>query len=66
MRVGFEESEVVSEEGKDARRKSCKLCEQQLTDGGGTTNLYCSLASCKRHSFRTILIIIKPKAAVPL
>ena len=35
----FEEPEVVSEGGKDVRRVPCKLCEQQLADGGGTTNL---------------------------
>ena len=35
----FEEPEVILEGGKDVRRVPCKLCEQQLADGGGTTNL---------------------------
>ena len=45
MGVSFEEPEVVSEGRKDVRRVPCKLCEQQLADGGGTTNLYRPLAS---------------------
>ena len=45
MGVSFEEPEVISEGRKDARRVPCNLCEQQLADGGGTTNLYRPLAS---------------------
>ena len=45
MGVSFEESEVVSEGRKDVRRVHCKFCEQQLADGGRTTNLYRPLAS---------------------
>ena len=45
MGVSFEEPEVISEGRKDVRGVPCKLCEQQLADGGGTTNLYRPLAS---------------------
>ena len=38
MGVSFEEPEVVLEGRKDVRRVPCKFCEQQLADGGGTTN----------------------------
>ena len=35
----FDEPVVVSEkDGKIVKKVSCKLCDQQLADGGGTTN----------------------------
>ena len=35
----FDEQVVVSEkDGKKVKKVSCKLCDQQLVDGGGTTN----------------------------
>ena len=57
MGVSFEESEVVLEGRKDIRRVPCKLCEQQLADGGRTTNLYHPLAS---------LVNIKAKLQISL
>ena len=66
MGVSFEESEVVSDGRKDVRRVPCKLCEQQLADGGGTTNLYHPLASLNNKAqLQNCLGIYKPKAAVP-
>ena len=35
----FTEPVVVSDRGKDVKRVPCKLCDQQLIDGGGTMNL---------------------------
>ena len=35
----FEEPVTVTDGEKDAKRVPCKLCHQQLADGGGTTNL---------------------------
>jgi len=36
---------VVLEGEKDVKKVHCMLCEEQLADGGGTTNLYRPLAS---------------------
>ena len=63
MGVSFEEPEVVSERRKDVRRVPCKLCEQQLADGGGTANLYRPLASLinNQAQLQNCLDIYKPK-----
>ena len=63
MGVSFEEPEVVLEGRKDVRRVPCKLCEQQLADGGGTTNLYRPLASLvnNKAQLQNCLDIYKPK-----
>ena len=63
MGVSFEEPEVVSERRKDVRRVPCKLCEQQLADGGGTTNLYRPLASLvnNKAQLQNCLDNYKPK-----
>ena len=63
MGVNFEEPEVFSEGRKDVRRVPCKLCEQQLADGGGTTNLYRPLASLVNNQaqLQNCLDIYKPK-----
>ena len=63
MGVNFEEPEVFSEGRKDVRRVPCKLCKQQLADGGGTTNLYCPLASLVNNQaqLQNCLDIYKPK-----
>ena len=63
MGVSFEEPEVVSEGRKDVRRVPCKLCEQQLADGGGTTNLYRPLTSLvnNKAQLQNCLDNYKPK-----
>jgi len=61
--VSFEETEVVSDGRKDVRRVPCKFCEQQLADGGGTTNLYRPLACLinNQAQLQNCLDIYKPK-----
>ena len=48
----FEEPVVVSDGGKNAKRVPCKLCDQQLADGGGTTNLLSHLQSKHTEEYK--------------
>ena len=53
----FEEPIVVPETGKDGKqvkKVACKLCDQQLTDGGGTTNLMSHLRAKHPEQYKRI------------
>jgi len=78
----FEEPVVVSDGGKNAKRVPCKLCDQQLADGGGTTNLLSHLQSkhpeeckrctdhdrstCKQTTLMTVLRKCSPQRAADI
>ena len=44
----FDEPVTVSDGERDVKKLPCKLCHQQLADGGGTTNLLSHLQA--KHS----------------
>ena len=53
----FEEPIVVPESGRDGKqvkKVACKLCDQQLTDGGGTTNLMSHLRAKHPEQYKRI------------
>ena len=53
----FEEPVVVVEgdqRGKQVKKISCKLCNQQLADGGGTTNLMSHLRTKHPEQYKRL------------
>ena len=53
----FEEPAIVSEVGSDGeqvKKIACKLCDQQLADGGGTTNLMNHLKAKHPEQYKRI------------